>query len=886
MTTLPSTYGASPLDAIDASYASFANDTDGDIITNALDNMPSDFDSMDTGLAWHVSYSVVGRSDDTYGLSVRIINGATILAAATSGGTPATVNANVTNTSDTTGSVAFAYVNTGASKALWDGATWEFTQAYSKSKGSDGGHIRLNAAWVTGTYTAGAAAQDLTASLITSASAIYSPTLSTVNTLEPTLLGGGGGYATIVRESFIDNDDTYAGSPVDTVHDIDAPAGFASGDVVVVDIQTNGSSLTTPIPTGFVQMWAAEGQSNPKSYGFVGTYDDVGAGPWTFHTTSSVYIGWIAARYSGVDNTTPQDATAVGTDGAAATSWSLTGITTSTDGAMVVGGVGSNSSSAARMTWDSAQVVAEFDETFLGGGIKDTSAADGTQATAGATGAITGTIDSTLAWAGGLAALKPAATGGGGGAEIYSPTISHAAGPATQDLTASLITSTSAIYAPTVVPDQLLSTSLIDGGAAIYSPTVIPDQLLSPTLLDGGAAIYDATVVQTVPSQDITAVLLTSTSAIYGPTLSTLNALAPTLLDGGAAIYAPTLTTENTLTATLLTSTSAIYDATVEPAPESLTATLLDGGRAIYAPTVVPDLLLTPTLLDGGATPYSPTVQPAPVTVTTALLTSASQIYDAEVIPGPLSLSPTLLGSAPAIYDATVIPDQPLAATFIASNPAIYAPALGLSLAADLITSTSAIYDVSLELNLTLDLISSTPVAYGPTVAQASGPQSLIVPLLDANHAIYAPGIFPDQQLTVPLLDGGATLYDPAVLADQAITAAFITSTSAIYDPTLTAYVDLVTTLLDGGATPYDPTITNSSVSITGITRDGSGTPLGSCVVHVFRTVDDVEVAQVTSSSTGAFSVSVAAGVEHYIVAYKAGTPDKAGTTKNTLVGS
>ena len=706
MTALPSTYGASPLDAIDASYASFANDTDGDIITNALDNMPSDFDSMDTGLAWHVSYSVVGRSDDTYGLSVRIINGATILAAATSGGTPATVNANVTNTSDTTGSVAFAYVNTGASKALWDGATWEFTQAYSKSKGSDGGHIRLNAAWVTGTYTAGAAAQDLTASLITSASAIYSPTLSTVNTLEPTLLGGGGGYATIVRESFIDNDDTYAGSPVDTVHDIDAPAGFASGDVVVVDIQTNGSSLTTPIPTGFVQMWAAEGQSNPKSYGFVGTYDDVGAGPWTFHTTSSVYIGWIAARYSGVDNTTPQDATAVGTDGAAATSWSLTGITTSTDGAMVVGGVGSNSSSAARMTWDSAQVVAEFDETFLGGGIKDTSAADGTQATAGATGSITGTIDSTLAWAGGLAALKPAATGGGGGAEIYSPTISHAAGPATQDLTASLITSTSAIYAPTVVPDQLLSTSLIDSGAAIYSPTL-------------------------TPTNDITAAFLTSTSAIYGPTVSTINTLEPTLLDGGAALYDATVTPGPvTLTATLLDGGRAIYDATVEPAPLGITATLLVSTSAIYAPTLIPDLLLEPTLVDAGAAIYDATVTPAPWTLSLELITSAPAIYDATVTPGPLSLTTAFLDAGPAIYDVVLIPDQLLEPT--------------------LLDGGAALYDA--------------------TVTQASGPQTIATALIDGGSAIYSPTLAPVNTLAVALIDAGAALYAPTLTTLSRVT--------------------------------------------------------------------------------------------------------------------
>jgi hypothetical protein len=75
-------------------------------------------------------------------------------------------------------------------------------------------------------------------------------------------------------------------------------------------------------------------------------------------------------------------------------------------------------------------------------------------------------------------------------------------------------------------------------------------------------------------------------------------------------------------------------------------------------------------------------------------------------------------------------------------------------------------------------------------------------------------------------------------------------------------------------------------VFITGITRDSNGTPLGSVEVHVFRTSDDVEVAQVTSNALGVFSIQVQAGIAHYIVAYKTGTPDRAGTTLNTLVGS
>ncbi len=78
----------------------------------------------------------------------------------------------------------------------------------------------------------------------------------------------------------------------------------------------------------------------------------------------------------------------------------------------------------------------------------------------------------------------------------------------------------------------------------------------------------------------------------------------------------------------------------------------------------------------------------------------------------------------------------------------------------------------------------------------------------------------------------------------------------------------------------------NIGATITGTTRDQNGVALGVCVVHAFRTSDDVEVAQTTSAADGTFSVTVAGGVAHYLMAYKAGSPDVAGTTVNTLTGN
>lgn len=78
-----------------------------------------------------------------------------------------------------------------------------------------------------------------------------------------------------------------------------------------------------------------------------------------------------------------------------------------------------------------------------------------------------------------------------------------------------------------------------------------------------------------------------------------------------------------------------------------------------------------------------------------------------------------------------------------------------------------------------------------------------------------------------------------------------------------------------------------SRVGFVGVTRDQYGTPTGSCVVQLFRTSDDLFIMEITSDSSGNFLLqSWYTPDTHYIVAYKAGSPDIFGTTVNTLVGA
>lgn len=89
-------------------------------------------------------------------------------------------------------------------------------------------------------------------------------------------------------------------------------------------------------------------------------------------------------------------------------------------------------------------------------------------------------------------------------------------------------------------------------------------------------------------------------------------------------------------------------------------------------------------------------------------------------------------------------------------------------------------------------------------------------------------------------------------------------------------------------AVPWRTGGTNSRFGIVGVTRDAYGSVLGSCTVRLFRTSDDVEVDQTTSDpNTGAFLASTPYYPDaHYLVAYKTGSPDVAGTSVNTLIGA
>lgn len=72
---------------------------------------------------------------------------------------------------------------------------------------------------------------------------------------------------------------------------------------------------------------------------------------------------------------------------------------------------------------------------------------------------------------------------------------------------------------------------------------------------------------------------------------------------------------------------------------------------------------------------------------------------------------------------------------------------------------------------------------------------------------------------------------------------------------------------------------------IRGTVVDSSDVAVANAIVQGFRTSDDAYVGQDVSRDDGTYVLATdnAIGVQHYLVAYKTGSPDTAGTTVNTL---
>lgn len=190
------------------------------------------------------------------------------------------------------------------------------------------------------------------------------------------------------------------------------PATLNNTDVLVVCFGVRAAVTVTGTPTGWVQIDQNIAQSTARVFAYYKVITNAAGEPASYAWTISASQPWHGGiiRYSGVDNTTPEDAASTNNSNAGSATATATGLTTVTNGARIGTYVAINATTSTTITlngtlvsqvWDvTAQIANEFD--------------DGEDTTAGATGDVTWTLSASRAWATIMFALRPASTGNTG----------------------------------------------------------------------------------------------------------------------------------------------------------------------------------------------------------------------------------------------------------------------------------------------------------------------------------------------------------------------------------------------------------------------------------------------------------------------------------------
>jgi hypothetical protein len=82
------------------------------------------------------------------------------------------------------------------------------------------------------------------------------------------------------------------------------------------------------------------------------------------------------------------------------------------------------------------------------------------------------------------------------------------------------------------------------------------------------------------------------------------------------------------------------------------------------------------------------------------------------------------------------------------------------------------------------------------------------------------------------------------------------------------------------------PKFSTRNTTISGVTRDSASAAVGNCTVELLQSGGDIPTARTVSDASGNYLFNNPGSGPFYIVAYKAGAPDIAGTTVNTLIAN
>lgn len=224
------------------------------------------------------------------------------------------------------------------------------------------------------------------------------------------------------------------------------PAGIVAGELLLVTVAESAATATNVNPGGWTLGWAQNGPTSTPSttvWYKIATGSESGSVTFTTNATAGRVTG-IMTRWSGVDNTTPMDQLAFGSNSGIATSFTMAAMTTVTANAFNIYAVSLNAATAADIDTPTGMTkVAGSTGTGRRHSVfyepRPTTGSSGTRT-------FTDNPATSLQWSGIVVALRPAATGTTPQDFSRSGTLSAGA----------TLTGTGSVFIPTPPPETIV----------------------------------------------------------------------------------------------------------------------------------------------------------------------------------------------------------------------------------------------------------------------------------------------------------------------------------------------------------------------------------------------------------------------------------------------
>lgn len=453
-----------------------------------------------------------------------------------------------------------------------------------------------------------------------------------------------------------------------TTWNVPYPATIVSGDLLVLHISSNGGAATSP--SGWTVIYNETTLTNPKGGMWIKVATGSESGNLAVTMASSTGNAQMFL-YTGVDTTTPQDATATTYSNSVNSNTVIPAITTVTANTMLVYCNSANSSTVT-MTAPGTERV---DHGALGGtGTKAGALYDEAVAGTGSTGTRTITLSAGRANWGAMIALRPAS----GGSPVTASPSAISSGETFGSVVVALaltvaptgIGSAEAFGTPTHAGALTAAPSSIGSGEAFGTPTVSNIFSVNPSSITSAEAFGTPTISTALTASPSG---IASAESFGTPTIAGALTVAPTGVGSAESFGTPTVAATLTSSPTGIASGETFGTPTVATSLTAAPAGIATG-EAFGTPTAAFSTTATPTGISSGEAFGTPTIAFGYVAIPTGIASAESFGTPVAVI--PILVQPVSIGTAELVSNVNAILNLPVTVSGIPSAQAMGTPAV------------------------------------------------------------------------------------------------------------------------------------------------------------------------------------------------------------------